>query len=91
MLPYLDPLPPEVLAIDPNAPLSPEQIAAFAPDLILAVSAFQVTDRATYDRTIDTLHSAMAHAKVDRSDKLDALKRLGQFAKSTEPEAEGTA
>jgi len=42
-------------------------------------------DRATYDRTIDTLHRAMAHAKVDQSDKLDALKRLGQFAKRTEP------
>jgi hypothetical protein len=48
-------------------------------------------DRATYDRTIDTLHRAMAQAKVDRSDKLDALKRLGRFAKRTEPEAEGTA
>ena len=43
--------------------------------------------RATYDRTIDTLHRAMAHAKVDRSDKVDALKRLGRFAKSTEPSA----
>jgi hypothetical protein len=42
-------------------------------------------DRVTYDRTIDTLHRAMSHAKVDRSDKLDALKRLGQFAKRTEP------
>jgi len=42
-------------------------------------------DRATYDRTIDTLHRAMSHAKVDRSDKLDALKRLGRFAKNTEP------
>jgi hypothetical protein len=42
-------------------------------------------DRATYDRTIDTLHRAMAHAKVDRSERLDALKRLGRFAKSTEP------
>jgi hypothetical protein len=42
-------------------------------------------DRATYDRTIDTLHRAMSQAKVDRSDKVDALKRLGRFAKSTEP------
>jgi len=42
-------------------------------------------DRATYDRTIDTLHRAMARAKVDRSDKVDALKRLSRFAKSTEP------
>ena len=42
-------------------------------------------DRATYDRTVDTLHKAMAHAKVDRSEKLDALKRLGTFAKATEP------
>ncbi len=44
-------------------------------------------DRATYDRTIDTLHRAMAHAKVDRSDKVDALKRLGTFAKNTEPKS----
>jgi hypothetical protein len=48
-------------------------------------------DRATYDRTIDMLHRAMAHAKVDRSDKLDALRRLGRFAKSAEPKVEGTA
>jgi hypothetical protein len=48
-------------------------------------------DRATYDRTIDTLHRAMAHAKVDRSDKLDALRRLGRFAKRAEPKVEGTA
>jgi uncharacterized protein len=45
-------------------------------------------DRATYDRTIDTLHRAMAHAKVDRSDKVDALKRLGRFAKNTEPQSD---
>jgi len=42
-------------------------------------------DRATYDRTIDALHRAMAHAKVDRSERLDALQRLGRFAKNTEP------
>ena len=42
-------------------------------------------DRATYDRTIDTLHRAMAHARMDRSDKVDALKRLSRFAKTTEP------
>jgi hypothetical protein len=44
-------------------------------------------DRVTYDRTIDTLHAAMAHARVDRSDKVDALKRLGTFARRTEPRA----
>jgi hypothetical protein len=42
-------------------------------------------DRAAYDRTIDTLHTAMARARVDRSDKLDALKRLSRFASQTEP------
>ena len=42
-------------------------------------------DRATYDRTIDALHRAMAHAKVDRSERLEALKRLGRFARNTEP------
>jgi hypothetical protein len=44
-------------------------------------------DRETYDRTIDVLHQAMARADVDRSEKLDALKRLGRFAKATEPRA----
>jgi uncharacterized protein len=42
-------------------------------------------DRETYDKTIDLLHRAMAHATVDRSERLDALKRLGSFARATEP------
>jgi len=42
-------------------------------------------DRTTYDRTIDTLHAAMAQARVDRSEKIDALKRLSKFARTTEP------
>jgi uncharacterized protein len=42
-------------------------------------------DRATYDQTIDTLHAAMARATVDRSDKVDALKRLSRFAREAEP------
>jgi hypothetical protein len=42
-------------------------------------------DRETYDRTIATLHDAMAHARIDRSEKVDALKRLGRFAKAAEP------
>ena len=42
-------------------------------------------DRATYDQTIDVLHHAMARAHVDRSEKVDALKRLSQFAKATDP------
>ena len=42
-------------------------------------------DRATYDRTIDTLQRVMGRARVDRSEKVGALKRLSQFAKTTEP------
>jgi hypothetical protein len=42
-------------------------------------------DRATYDRTIDALHRAMAKAHVDRSEKVEALKRLSRFAKAAEP------
>jgi len=42
-------------------------------------------DREVYDRTIDTLHRAMAAARLDRSEKVDALKRLSRFARSTEP------
>ena len=37
-------------------------------------------DRTTYDKTIDVLHTALGRAKVDRSDKVDALKRLAKFA-----------
>jgi hypothetical protein len=48
-------------------------------------------DRATYDRTIDALHHAMARARVDRSEKVDALKRLSRFAKATEPNQAGDA
>ena len=45
-------------------------------------------DRATYDRTIDTLHAAMAQARVDRSDKIDALRRLARFARSAQQAAD---
>jgi hypothetical protein len=44
-------------------------------------------DRATYDRTVDTLHRAMARANVDRSERVDALKRLSRFSRDTEPAA----
>jgi hypothetical protein len=47
-------------------------------------------DRASYDSTIETLHRAMAHARVDRSEKVDALKRLATFAKATEPPTRAT-
>lgn len=33
-------------------------------------------DRQTYDRTIELLHQALLHAKVERSDKIKAFKRL---------------
>jgi hypothetical protein len=36
-------------------------------------------DRETYDRTIGVLSSAVQRAKVDRSEKVDALKRLAAF------------
>jgi len=42
-------------------------------------------DRTTYDRTIDTLHRAMARAHVDRSERVEALKRLSRFARQAEP------
>jgi hypothetical protein len=42
-------------------------------------------DRVTYDQTIDTLHRAMARAKVDRSERVEALKRLSRFSRETEP------
>jgi hypothetical protein len=47
-------------------------------------------DRASYDSTIETLHRAMAHARVDRSEKVDALKRLATFARATEPPTRAT-
>ncbi len=50
-------------------------------------------DRATYDRTIDTLHRAMTRAKVDRSEKVQALQRLSRLAEESERGrgTEGTA
>jgi hypothetical protein len=36
-------------------------------------------DRATYEQTIDVLHQAVNRAKVDRSEKIRALKRLSMF------------
>ena len=39
-------------------------------------------DRATYERTIETLHAALNGAKVERTDKVAALKRLARFAEA---------
>jgi uncharacterized protein len=40
-------------------------------------------DRAAYDTTIDVLHQALSRAKVDRSERVLALKRLMAFARPT--------
>ncbi len=37
-------------------------------------------DRKNYETTIEVLHSALNRAKLDQSDKRDALKRLSKFA-----------
>lgn len=42
-------------------------------------------DRGTYDRTIEVLNRATARAGLDRSEKVDALKRLARFAQATAP------
>ena len=39
-------------------------------------------DRVTYEHTITVLHHALDRAKVDRSDKVQALKRLAQIEKN---------
>ena len=44
-------------------------------------------DRATYDRTIDALHDAMARAQDGPVRKVDVPKRLSRFAKATEPDS----
>jgi uncharacterized protein len=41
-------------------------------------------DRVTYDRTIESLHRALADAKVGRADKIDAFKRLGKIEQRAE-------
>ena len=49
-------------------------------------------DRATYDITIDVLNQALIRAKVDRSERIRALKRLADFAtKSTSGSIRETA
>ena len=53
-------------------------------------------DRATYDTTIDVLHQALNRAKVDRSERVAALRRLMAFAgrpgsaPATAPELQAT-
>jgi uncharacterized protein len=53
-------------------------------------------DRATYDTTIDVLHQALKRAKVDRSERISALRRLMAFAgrsgsaPATAPELQAT-
>jgi hypothetical protein len=42
-------------------------------------------DRATYDRTIEVLRSAVGRARIDRSDRVRALKRLAAFAAQPPP------
>jgi hypothetical protein len=37
-------------------------------------------DRTTYDRTIDLLHRALDRARLDRSDKLEAFRRLARWS-----------
>jgi hypothetical protein len=37
-------------------------------------------DRATYDKTIDVLHSAINRAAIDRSEKVRAFRRLADFS-----------
>jgi len=39
-------------------------------------------DRATYERTITILHQALHRAKVERSEKVRALKRLAQMERT---------
>jgi len=38
-------------------------------------------DRTTYDRSIEILRKAITDAKLGRSEKIDALKRLGKGRK----------
>ncbi len=40
-------------------------------------------DRITYENTIEILHNSLNKSKVDRSDKIKALKRLADFEKSS--------
>jgi hypothetical protein len=41
-------------------------------------------DRTTYDATIDALHRVTVRAQVDRSEKIEALRRLARFARGAE-------
>jgi hypothetical protein len=42
-------------------------------------------DRVTYEKTIAVLHQAVGRAHVDRSEKVEALKRLARFETYTRP------
>jgi hypothetical protein len=46
-------------------------------------------DRITYDRTIDIMHNALNGAKIDRSEKVHAFRRLAAFAGAIERPPKG--
>ncbi len=46
--------------------------------------------RECYDRTIDTLHRALEQARVGRTEKRDALRRLGRWAQALETRSPGS-
>ena len=48
-------------------------------------------DRATYDHTIETLRSAVNRAKLGHSEKLHALRRLGEFSRPERPRTSAKA
>jgi hypothetical protein len=50
-----------------------------------AAAEFARADRATYDETIEWLRDAVDKARVGRSERLDALRRLAEFTTLPEP------
>jgi len=42
-------------------------------------------DRVTYDKTIEVIRDALNHAKVDRTEKVHAFRRLAEFTRQSQP------
>ncbi|GAA1384647.1 iron-siderophore ABC transporter substrate-binding protein [Pseudonocardia kongjuensis] len=82
--PYLEPFPDGVLTISELEPLPLERIAAFRPDVILAVSSYLVTDRAAYEQLSAIAPTVMYRTSLFGSPMQDDARQIGVALGETE-------
>ncbi|GAA1859858.1 ABC transporter substrate-binding protein [Pseudonocardia alni subsp. carboxydivorans] len=75
--PYLAPFPDGVLTIDELEPLPLERIAAYRPDVVLAVSSYLVTDRDAYERLSAIAPTVVHRGTLFGATMQDDARRIG--------------